>query len=194
MYTKISALILSFLIALCLLSTSCSTDKYNKQISQIDSLNAVLDSALKKLNTLDTTVVQSHFKEYSKNIKIIRENFKEKDNNEIWTVLTRYGMLKKPLRDFTNHYVKYSKQISFSRKQLSNLKADIKDNAVAKDKVLQYIGEEASFVNYIKISVSDLIENTQNYNNQFLELNPKVEKYFQNAKPSNVIDNNIDDD
>jgi len=142
----------------------------------------VLDSVNLKLNSLDTSVVQSYYKEYSKNIKLIKENFKEKNDEEVWSVITRYGLLRKPLRDFKDHYIYYSKEISFSRKQLVNLKADIKNNILTEDKILKYLKDEAEYVKYYNLSVSGLMENTQNYYNQYLELNPKVEKFLSKNK------------
>ena len=193
---KASNYIISSLVALCFLITSCSSNKFSKQITQIDSLNVVLDSSFSKLNSLDTSVVQSYYLKYSDNIKLIRNNFKEKEkeDEEIWSIITRYGMIKKPLRDFKKNFVKYSKEISISHKQLNDLKSDIKNNILTKDQIIQYIKEESEFVKYINVSVSGLMENTKIYFNQYLELNPKVEKYFQNAKSNNVIDNAIEND
>lgn len=175
-----------FLVASCLLYTSCTSGKYAKQITKIDSLLIVLDSSFSKLNLLDTSVVESYYKVYVNNIKQIKNSFEKKDNEEVWSVITRYGLLRKPLRDFKKHYTKYSKEISFTQEQLNNLKADIKNDVLSEDKISQYINDESEFVNYINFSVTGLIENTQKYFYQYLELNPKVEMFLSEGKIGNV--------
>jgi len=162
--------------------TSCHTDKFEKQYKQIDSLVGVLDTAYNKLNELDTSVVQSYYETYTQNIKHIKDNFDEKNDDEVWRVITRYGLIRKPLRDFKKHYINYSEEIEFSKSQLTNLKADIKNNILTEDLIEQYIKEEAEFVNYLNLSVGGLMEITNNYYQQYLELNPLVEKFINEKK------------
>jgi len=182
MTKRFACYLVFFLVASCLLITSCASDKHAKQITQIDSLLVVLDSSTLKLNLLDTSVVESYYKVYTNNIKQIKSSFDSKDDDEVWSVITRYGLLRKPLRDFKKHHTKYSEEIAFTREQLINLKADIKNNVLSEEKIIKYISDESEFVNYINFSVAGLIENTQKYFNQYLELNPKVEMYLSEGK------------
>jgi len=112
----------------------------------------------------------------------IKDNFDEKNDDEVWRVITRYGLIRKPLRDFKKHYINYSEEIEFSKSQLTNLKADIKNNILTEDLIEQYIKEEAEFVNYLNLSVGGLMEITNNYYQQYLELNPLVEKFINEKK------------
>ena len=175
MYARFLTLII-WGCSIALFQMSCSSNRFSHEINSIDSLISVLDSAHYKLNLLDTAVIQSSYDIYVKNIEQIREAFEEKKDDEVWKVLTRYGLLRKPLRDFQKYYKKFSQEIDFSRMQLLNLKSDIKDNILDEAKIKMYMKEEAEFVKYIMLSVSNLMDMTQNYFNQYLELNPQIEK------------------
>ncbi len=161
---------------------SCNHQANVVFVEKIDSLFVVLDSSTKELNLIDTAVISSDYKTYTHNIKLIREQFNNKENDSVWHVITRYGLLRKPMRDFKKHYVNYGKEINVSREQLGDLRTDIENNNIPADSIEIYINEEAAFVKYIHFSVKGLMETTARYYNQFKELNPIVEKFLAEKK------------
>jgi len=164
------------------LLSSCNHRANVVFVEKIDSLIVVLDSSTKELNLIDTAVISSDYKIYTHNIKLIREQFNNKENDSVWHVITRYGLLRKPMRDFKKHYINYGKEINVSREQLQDLRADVEKNNIPADSIEIYINEEAAFVTYIKFSVKGLMETTTRYYNQFKELNPIVEEFLAQKK------------
>ncbi len=173
-----------FLLVLLLngLFCSCSHCSHSVYVEKIDSLLLVLDSSSKELNLIDTAVVSSDYKVYTQNLKLIRERFNDKENDSVWHVITRYGLIRKPLRDFKKHYINYSKEINVSQQQLKDLRTDIENNNIPADSIEIYFNEEAAFVKFISFSVKGLMETTTKYFNQFNELNPVVEKFIAEKK------------
>lgn len=159
-----------------LATTSCGTDKHSGELNRIDSLLAVLDTAETMLNSIDTTQTIASYKVYAVNILKIREGFQSREDSLVWSVITRYGLLRKPLRDYKKHFVNFSNEIETSRKQLDDLKADIRKNIIKTEQIEGYTADEAAFVNYIYLSVKSITENTRMYLDMYIELNPQVEK------------------
>jgi len=161
---------------------SCSSESKTEDINRIDSLVTVLDSLQIMLNTIDTAEIQIAYKIYAKNIEKIRTAFDEKNDKDIWQVLTRYGLSRKPLRDYMKHYNNYMSDIQLSYKQLNALKKDIKANVLKDEEIKKYTSDEAEIVRFLHISVSHLVENTKRYYDVYLELNPQVETLLSEDK------------
>ncbi|MDD3876408.1 MAG: hypothetical protein PHT69_07285 [Bacteroidales bacterium] len=176
-YTFLSLWIL-FVALLILFSYSCKPHIYAKEIAYIDSLLGVIDSSEIKLNEVDTAEISRDYIVYTENLSKIRDSFTEKDE-ESWTVFTHYGLIRKPLRDFSKFHGIYTEEIRVSREQLTTLRQNIVKKKIEHDLIVQYINDEVSFVEYISLSVDNLIENTTTYHEQFKELNPKVEELIK---------------
>jgi len=159
---------------------SCNSIKYQKEIAHIDSLLAVIDSSYINLNSLDTAAIKEHYSIYVENLKLLRETFTDKDDDNTWSIYTRYGLIRKPLRDFQKHFDNFTYEIDKSKEQLTILKLNIIKKPFKPHLIKKYIEDEEVFVSYIKISVDNLMENTKKYNDMFLELNPKVEALLNN--------------
>jgi len=162
-------------------SSACSSHKYTEELNRIDSLLTVVEHAEIKLNTIDTAVISSDYQIYTNNLAHVRTSFSEKEDDS-WGYLTRYGLIRKPLRDFNRHYVTFMKEIEETRSQLNILRENIKRQKINEEDIPRYINDEAAFVDYIHLSVENLIDITTSYHEQFKELNPKVETYIGKAE------------
>jgi len=176
---KIVALIFTISLSALVFFNTCKTGKYNEEIATIDSLMTVLNNSEKLLNKIDTNEISLHFDIYIQNLSKIRESFSDRDDEEAWQVYTRYGLIRKYLRDYKKNHDEFVKEIAVAKNQLDALKQNIKKNTFEEELIEQYIHEEAAFVTYISISVEHLVEHTTTYNEMFKELNPKVEKLIE---------------
>jgi len=164
--------------------TACKNTKHVKEIASIDSLKIVIDSVEKQLNIIDTTMVKSVVKEYSENSEQIRDYFKDEDKNDdsIWKAITSYGILKKPLKNFIKDFPGFYSEISFSKKQLIDLKADIKKSKIKEEKISKYTKEEAEAVNELRVQVNGSIINARENLKLYSSLNPQVERAIEKMK------------
>lgn len=175
---KLLTVILISTVAFC----GCGGKKHPRITAKIDSLYIVIDSIEKNLFSTDTVIIKKAFEEYSTNIGLIRDNFNDKKEDSVWSVITTYGLIRKPLKDFIRNYPGYYKEIKYSRNQLDSLKADIENGNIEENKVKEYADYEADAVNSLKILVDISVNGAKEKLKLFDSLNPKVIKVIDKLK------------
>ncbi|MFA5781041.1 MAG: hypothetical protein WC868_02105 [Bacteroidales bacterium] len=178
-------IIITFILPLCFLA--CKSGKHAKEIKTIDSLYTVIDTIEKNLNSADTIKVKDVFEEYMKNIGQIRDCFNDKKGDTTWKIITPYGIIRKPLKNFLNDYSGLYKEIRYSRKQLDNLKADIEGENIQKDTISEYTINEVTSVNRLKQIVNFSVDGVQKNLKLFDSLNPKVIQLIEQLKKDGKI-------
>jgi hypothetical protein len=161
---------------------SCNNFKHSKEISKIDSLLTVLDSAKAKLHELDTIYVKNCYDKYLDNLKQIREKFKGKKDELTFRTMEQYGLINKPLRNFLRNFDNFNKEINYSKAQLKNLKCDIKNNKIDKEKIAEYIDTESKAVNTLNKKINISVNSSKKYIKKFEKLNPKIYKIIKDLK------------
>jgi len=169
-----------FIIAL-FCCASCIKGKHSKEIKTIDSLISVTDTIKNNLDASDTTKIKEAFKEYNENIGQIRTFFNDKKDST-WSTITAYGNLKNPLKNFILNYPALYNEILYSKKQLNDLKADIRGNKITKEKMAEYTKNEAQAINSLKQHVNISVNNVKRNLYFFDSLNPKVVKVIEQLK------------
>jgi DNA polymerase I-like protein with 3'-5' exonuclease and polymerase domains len=174
--------LICFLLIASIGFTACKNNKHVKEIKAVDSLYTVIDSIEKTLASIDTNNIRLTYKTYSENINLLKKNFKDKKEDSVWSVMTTYGIIKKPLKSFINDYPDFYSEIEYSRHQLDSLKIDINAGNIKDDKIAEYTKTESEAVYNLKqqveISVSTAKERLKLYDS----LNPKVIKVIAKLK------------
>lgn len=158
-----------------LIFSSCTSTEYAEEIKKIDSLLIVLDDSEVLLNKIDTNEITEHFEIYLNNLERIRDHFTDRDDEEAWSIYTRYGLLRKPLRDYRKNYHEYMGEVRYARQQLAALRDNLQRNALEPEQVEEYMHEEMTFVEYIRLSSENLYNNTSLYHGMFIDLTPKID-------------------
>jgi len=162
--------------------TACKSNKHVKEIKAVDSLYTVIDSIEKTLAGIDTTQIRKTYKTYLDNIGLLKKNFKDKKEDSVWSVMTTYGIIKKPLKSFISDYPGYYSEIEYSRNQLDSLKIDINSGNIKDDKIAEYTKTEAEAVNSLKQQVEISVNITKDRLKLYDSLNPKVIKVIEKLK------------
>jgi DNA polymerase I-like protein with 3'-5' exonuclease and polymerase domains len=162
--------------------TACTSNKHVKEIKAVDSLYTVVDSIEKILSGIDTNKIRLTYKEYSENISLLKSNFKDKKEDSVWSVMTTYGIIKKPLKSFINDFPGFYSEIEFSRHQLDSLKIDINSDNIKADKIAEYTKTEAEAVYSLRQQVEISVNTTRERLKLFDSLNPKVIKVIEKLK------------
>jgi DNA polymerase I-like protein with 3'-5' exonuclease and polymerase domains len=170
---------LSLMAVLCLTISSCLNTKNSKHLNTIDSLYTVLDSVKIKLQSLDSSKVKSTFSDYKENIEKIKLFFDDKKDDSTWSTITTYGVIRKPLKEYTKTADSFWEEIAFSRKQLDSLKSDIKAKDIPEDKIKEYTKSEVEAVNSLNQQVTIVITRTKESMHLYDSLNPKIIKIIQ---------------
>lgn len=167
--------ILLSLIIISSIFTSCNSNKHQKEISALDSLQILLNEAEKQLTSTDTAKVRTIKAEMQKNIDFITLNYKDTFSMSLATMLSEYAFPKKKVyRNFIGNYTKLMKDIEFTRTQLNNLKQDLENNKVPNDKVQQYFITEQNAVLTISQTIDQNVNTIEAYFLKFDTLQPKV--------------------
>jgi len=162
--------------------TACKSNKHVKEIKAIDSLYTVVDSIEKTLSVIDTNEIRLTYKTYSDNISLLKKNFHDKKEDSVWSVMTIYGNIKKPLKSFINDFPDFYNEIVFSRQQLDSLKIDINNGTIKDDKIAEYTKTEAESVNNLKLQVEISVKTASDRLKLYDSLNPKVIKVIEKLK------------
>lgn len=171
-----------YVMALSLCMSSCINTKRSKHLKTVDSLYTILDSVESKLYSLDSIKVQNTYTEYKKNIDKIKLYFDDKKDDSTWSTITTYGVIRKPLKEYTKNADIYSEEITFSRKQLDSLKADIKAKNIPEDKIKEYTKSEADAINKLNQQVAITIERVNTSIHLYDSLNPKIIKIIEHLE------------
>jgi valyl-tRNA synthetase len=99
-----------------------------------------------------------------------------------WNTICQFGLIEKPLRDFSSEQSKIKKELKFSRKQLDSLKFDIQNESIEKKEMKEYIESESDAVAEIVQTIKITNENTKTELNRFDTLNPKIEIIIKKIK------------
>lgn len=174
--------IICFLLIVSLGFAACKNNKHVKEIKAIDSLSTVIDSIALTLSSIDTNKIRITYKTYSDNINLIKNNFKDKKEDSVWSVITTYGIIKKPLKSFINDFPVFYSEIEFSRQQLDSLKIDINNGDIKDNKIAEYTKTEAEAVISLKQEVEISVKTTKDRLKLFDSLNPKVNRVIEKLK------------
>lgn len=171
-----------FIILVLTLVVSCNINNHKAETERIDSLKTEIASIENIILKIDSNKISQVYSEYMNNIKIIKENFSEKDDEYIWNAITQYGYIRKPLRNYFRRLPDIKIEIDYSLKKLDTLKQDIKHNNIAKEDFDKFFNDEvinaASLKNFTELTIEQALAEM----NKFDSLNPIVLNAIEKLK------------
>jgi hypothetical protein len=135
-----------YCIASVLVFTSCKPAYVRQGVKQIDDLMLSVYEIDNKLNTLDTTALTLKYREYLETISFFKTLDDDAYTPEEWSVMTQYGQIRKPLRNFIQQMPGFYKESAYSKSQLENLKYDLRKKHIHRDLFEQYFAKEREAV------------------------------------------------
>jgi len=138
---------ISFIVSICfLLTTSCNkSDKYTKEIKQLDSIMIAIDSSFKILKQIDTSQAGKNLKEIKNNLKTIETNLKDTLNYENAMLLSEYRSCKKPFQIIVDKCDYYYNELNTAKKQVDNLKHDLSIEKIDASNVNSFMSNEFTY-------------------------------------------------
>lgn len=157
---------LGFLIA------SCSNPVKKNQLSKVDSLYALLDSASTLLSRVNMDTVNQRLQTYYDVNKKVSEHYQEYRNEENWAYVCSYQNVRKPFKTLVKNYIKYQAEVDSSKKQLENLKHDIKKNLLKENEFDGCFAIESQSINALTFKIKKNIESVQHQLKNFDTIHP----------------------
>lgn len=155
------------LFLFCLL-TACSNDQFKQEVQALDSILVQLDVSQKKIENIDTVLLQNTFNEIVENLKHIQNNPPvDSISKEEARFLTNYAKQRKTIINYLNNRPELYSEIEFSLNQCKNLQNDLKGNKLDLTLGQEYFLREKTAANIIVSHISeteaDLIFLLNNY-------------------------------
>ena len=107
-----------------IISTSCKKE-HPKKVAKIDSIVLKIDSTLVLFNKIVKDSVANRNEFFKNSLPVITGLLSNETKPEEKNMLQRWGMCKKPFRDYLENYDKINKELDFSKTQLLSLRASV---------------------------------------------------------------------
>ena len=137
---NISSAILIF--SLVILSSCMKNNQ--EALKQTDSLMTILDSSEKIFSSYDTTRVKNILDSTDHKVELLKKYSPDSLDKETTILLADYLHVLQALEKFPAERKNISSQISFSRKQLNDMKHDLSDGAMSKEEFAKNFPEEST--------------------------------------------------
>lgn len=139
---------------------SCdSAAKFKTEIAEIDSCLAVLDTLEGKFDGIEFDSLALIVDHVKFNEKMIKENYvSDTINEELGRNMNKCKGIRKFFDDPGKERNKFKQEILDLRAQLENLKSDISDGILKKEKIDLYINNEKNDLNIFNMSFSEYHE------------------------------------
>jgi hypothetical protein len=149
---------LFFALIVIVVFASCSSNKNAKELKTIDSLYTVIDTVNVMIEKADYKSFEKMYATSKENLDLLKENFDDKKDST-WSTITLYSSLNKHFKSFSKKFPQFIVDVEESKKQLDNLKADIKAGKIEKDTVDLYVSDEANAMSKTKKKKEGKLDN-----------------------------------
>ena len=179
-----------YLILLIITSLSFNACKnaFEKEAGQIDSLMAIVKDTENALLSVDTSRVFSTTRQMQKDIADINSVADTLDKETAFKLADYYSS-KKQLYQLTSNYATYNTKINLAKKQLNDLKQDLNNGLITKEKFSDYYRTEQMAVvelnNEINRAINGLEVRLQKMELNRAEIADIIEKRKLKAEQNN---------
>lgn len=164
-----------------LLLNSCTGKEEKKQLSKIDSLSGVLAESEKKLTEINKDSVTIKYFLYEKTMDSVAKYFTQIRSDESWPYICAYREVRKPFRNIYLKYDLFKSELDSAKKQLDDLKHDIKKELIKNDEADLFIKNESNSVDAIYKKISKSIDLAEKHMKNFDTVHPYLIK-LMNSK------------
>lgn len=163
-FRRISALACFFLlpVSLFLLGGTACTNDHSERIEKLDSLQERLKGSKKRVDKLDTAKAFDVMKRAKGELELFKTHF-EKDTmgEELFNVLDAYKRTEEAFEGYRPKFKKLDEELDRSAEQLKDLKADLEEGRLSKEKAKSYIADEKKILHQLEKSVQTLEKQTK---------------------------------
>ena len=135
---------------------SC-TSNHPEEIQRIETMMQELNTAQHHIDSIDVEVLTSRYKASEAQILFLNKNYKSDTiSRETALMLGNYRSNYKSLKKLKKLYDKLSYEITFTEKQLENLKTDLKNDKLTDEMIVEYFESEEKAMDFINKKSSSL--------------------------------------
>jgi hypothetical protein len=172
----------SYLILLTVVIGLCACSSPNqKEIGEVDELLLLVDSLEKSLLSIDTSRVLATGRQMDTDFKEYFQFTDTLTREEVFRVENIFGSKKRFLR-IKKNYGALTQELSHSKKQLNNLKVDLKNGLVKKEQYRGYYDSEKNAYNGILHKISKSVINFEEAISKYELERPELLEFIEKRK------------
>ena len=135
-----------FFLGVVLVALGCSKP-WEKEITEITSWQAKLDSAEIVLNSIDSLAIAQAYSRYESNVRIFKKMYKaEQVDTTLSRALAGYKGIRSVGKNLRLDMIKIREELAFTRKNLEALKEKMERDELAEDTAKAYFEDERAAV------------------------------------------------
>jgi hypothetical protein len=162
-------------VVLSVVAFSCRPAFVRKGLRDVSTERARLEEARTHFTVLDTAQVRGVYKSYFSKIDSINKYFNDQYSDGAWKIMTEFGQIKGPLKEYLKSYSAIIGEYAFSLQQLADLEYDLKGKLISKEQYAMYIEKEREENGKLIVKSNLISENAVRYVNHYNEISPRVD-------------------
>lgn len=156
-------------------SIACRPEVDKTKLAKIDSLQQVLDSNFKIMQSIDSTKMINYSRHYFENIDYIKNKFNDTVSTETAFFVDKYYGMRKAMKLMQKQYSSNKSEILLTVEQLNDLKHDAKRGLINESEFDKYLRTESDNINLIQAYVNEIHKAYSASIPLFEEMNPKID-------------------
>ena len=177
---------LLFLLPFVFILTNCSSP-YKAEIQQLDVLSLRLDSARLVMNKLDTGLLFSRIRESEKKLAHINTLSDTLTKEDIY-LIDSYVSYSRSYGKLTRQVYTLYEDVEVLPMQVENLITDLSNNAISKEKCVQYMQNETEMAEIVINKVGQINAALTRSSDPYIEIEEKIILLIQRLESENSIE------
>jgi len=172
----------SMMTAMVLVSVSCNTQVKEERLKRIDSLGIHLNYVQEAANEIDSMTLINRVQDIDRTSSWIYDNITDTLDRVPGLILGDYMRTKKYLGQSLERYNQVNNELRYSRKQLDNLRKDVKGSFYSEEEFNGYFNTESSSIANLVSATDELKDKFEMSDSRYRELKPKMTAVVDSIK------------
>lgn len=172
------------LIFICIFLISCQPNEVKERSKQVDSLQVVMNKSAETLMALNPEFTAEANGIIEEKLDFIQNNYSDTMNRETAILIGDYTRMRRNLNKLNTTYKSQLTQVDYTKKQLENLKTDVKNQKIGQEEFEVYLNTEKEQIEKISETISNLSTWQENTEKRFGQLDSAINVLISNIKTS----------
>lgn len=161
---------------------ACRPSIPDEKLSQIDSLEKVLDSAKIRIETIDTITAFDMAENFETKLLFFQAEMKDTLPRVEANFVDKWYRMRKPMRKFSANYLLFKNELEINIQQMKDLRYDAENGLLEEKHFDEYIALEKDNVSNISSAVHDMVDNYEWVKPQYEKKLPRVDSLIRAYK------------
>lgn len=171
-----------FLVVLTLSVGACASLEFSEELKHVEILEHELDSLENVYSSIDGELARDRAQLINNNLTYVQRHWRDSMDVETAAIMSQYRMMRKPMNIFFAEYQRAGEEIKLSHEQLSNLRSDLKNGLMDKEKAIKSLEDETEAMAVLHASILKMYTFQTEVEGKFVGVNNKVDSILVEMK------------